>query len=283
MTEQPLDPRREKLVGLLYGELSTEEEQEIRKQIAEDESLRADWEELVAAREMIGEWDVAAETPSFVFLDEQAPAREERQLGFWDRLRERFGGFVTATPWAMATAAVVIAVLALSDFRVTREGGTLAFGFGERESETPAQALQFDPQGGGGFPLEGTPVQQASSNPVLSDNHPYLVPATSPFLTRDEFEAYTAGMTQTMVALINQYGREQQGQTSSYLQAIFGGFAERQDDSYRELRARIEALRLGLTEEQFKTNVQVDYLMQQEQPGLVPVVNQAPSDGSGGK
>jgi hypothetical protein len=282
MTE-PIDPRIEKLIALLYGELPEEEEEQVRRMIAEDDDLRAEWEEMVSTREFLGEWELEDEAPSFVFLDEHARESEPEAEGFWDRLRGRFGGFATATPWAVAAAAVLIAALAIADFHVERRDGRLAFGFGTPPDGPPSLTEQVTPGGrmlppdqGEIAPLERAPVQRAGSGEMM-------LASDQAYISRDEFEAFTAGMTQTMVALINQYGREQNQGMARYFQAALGGLAERQSESYQDLRTRIEALRLGVSEEQFKTNVQVDYLMQQNQPGLAVPVSQSPSEGSGGE
>ncbi|MDM7915765.1 MAG: hypothetical protein QUU85_10965, partial [Candidatus Eisenbacteria bacterium] len=72
----PLDPRWEKLVALLYGELPPEEEQSLRMEIESDAALRAEWEEISGARSLLQSWEVpeTAKEPSFVFVTPE-PAR----------------------------------------------------------------------------------------------------------------------------------------------------------------------------------------------------------------
>ncbi|MBD3161624.1 MAG: hypothetical protein GF346_05280, partial [Candidatus Eisenbacteria bacterium] len=103
----PLDPRREKLIGLLYGELSEAEEKEIRREIAGDATLRRDFEELVATRQLLGEWKIEEESPRYQFLDREPTARRSDPDGPLARLRRKIGSW-TALPWAVATAALVL-------------------------------------------------------------------------------------------------------------------------------------------------------------------------------
>jgi anti-sigma factor RsiW len=49
----PLDPRIDKLVALLYGELPETEAREVRAMIEADPGLRHEWEELQGTREML--------------------------------------------------------------------------------------------------------------------------------------------------------------------------------------------------------------------------------------
>jgi hypothetical protein len=266
MTDNPLDSRREKLVGLLYGELGAEDERWIREEIERDEELRSDWEELVATRQILQKWEVADQAPSYVFVDERQPteprARSRVSGGWLGRLR----GLAPATSWAFAAAAVAVLALALTDFRVNRSNGTLSIGFGD----PPAQklALQGEPDDVDDVvPLGSSPTAQRAVAELASDR--VLAPGSGPYITREEFEAYNVGMTRTMIALLNEYDRQREQETNAFLRTAFGGVAERQNDDYRDLRSRIEALTVGMSEEQYRTDVQIDYLMHQNQPGLV--------------
>ena len=143
MSDNPLDPRREKLIALLYGELPEEQEKEIREEIEADPDLRADWEELTATRRILQEWDVEEQSPGFVFVDDadtQAAAVNTGILGGW---RRRLKGFVTATPWAVAAAAVLVAALALGDFRIEKTDSGLRIGWRSSRSALPCRSADF--------------------------------------------------------------------------------------------------------------------------------------------
>lgn len=280
MSENPIDPRREKLIALLYGELSAEEEREIRLQIDKDPELRADWEELSATRQILQEWEVEEQAPGFVFVDDSEDAAAAVSTGVLGGWRRRLKGFMTATPWAVAAAAVLVAALAIGDFRIEKSDGGLRVGFGERQTAQMAQGDPTDVDRSLATPIEGGP----STARNVSYGDLMHMPGVSPYVTREEFESYAAGMTQTMIALLNEYDRQREQEIMTYLQATFGGFTQMHDEGYRDLRSRIEALKEGLNNEQYRSDARFDYLMNRDQSGLVAPVSDrgTPADGSEG-
>lgn len=267
MTDNPLDPRREKLIALLYGELGTDEERALREEIERDEALRSDWEELHATRQILQRWEVPEQPPSYVFVDDRestkTKAKSNTPGGWLDRLRR----LVPATSWVFATATAAIVALALTDFHIQRSDGAWMVGFGD---PTPQKLVLGDPDDMDGVvPLEPSPAGQRGPAQLVSGDDGVLGPGSGPYITREEFEAYNIGMTRTMIALLNEYDRQRDQETNAFLRTAFGGVAERQDENYRDLRSRIEALTMGMNEEQYRTGVQIDYLMQQSQPGLM--------------
>ena len=123
MKEEPVDPRMEKLVASLYKELPADEERELKRLIEQDPELRAEWEELTSMRSMLGAFEVEETVPSFVVVDPE-PVRRVKLGGFWGDVREKLGGFFAVSGWAVAAAAILVAVLAVKGYRIERvEGG----------------------------------------------------------------------------------------------------------------------------------------------------------------
>jgi hypothetical protein len=269
MMDNPLDPRRERLIALLYGELEAEEERRVRGEIESDERLRSDWEELQATRRMLQQWEVPDQPPNFVFVDEQESAARRVRSGILGGWRGRLRGLAPATSWVFATAALIVVSLALTDFHVQRSNGTLTIGFGGPSKQQLALGEPDDLDVSTAVPIEGLRPGQRGPAQTVSDVAQGVAPAPSPYVTREEFEAYNIGLTRTMVALLNEYDRQRDQDVRQFLQATFGGFADKQDRDYRDLRGRIEELTTGFSEEQYKDGVRIDYLMRQTQPGLV--------------
>lgn len=277
MRDGPIDPRFEKLVALLYGELSPEEERELRNRIAEDEELQRAWEDLVEARTALRAWNEAEEpVPSFVFLRDKTEAKEGgRNPGASVRQgwRERLRGIVLV-PWVTAAAAIVLSLLAIGDFRVVRNEKGWTVGFGAPPAPTgPTASLPGVREDLA--QSRGETFQQAAAEEVAG------VPGVGPFLTRDEFEAYAAGMTQTMVALLNSYGREREREIGEVVQVALTGMAARQTTDYRDLRARLETLQLlMLQEEQQQARERLGPLPQDAQGDSARPMEDLPSRGS---
>lgn len=276
MTENPLDPRIEKLVALLYGELSAEEERLLRLEIESDPALRAEWESISGTRSLLQAWESEDAPPQFVFLEETDPkpavTKIVRPAAGW---RTRMRGMLLGSGWAVAAAAIVVAVLAANDFRVVRHDGAVTFRFGVPAEPIASSepAISREPHG---VPLEMTPAQPAGGG--MEAGGPRVMQASAPYLTREEFEAYNAGMAKTMLAILNEYGRQQEQEIAGVLTVAFGEIAAKQGQDYDDLRSRIESMQLGLAGEQFRQGRQVDYLMEQNQGGVPLPVNQSPDD-----
>jgi hypothetical protein len=286
MNDLPIDPRYEKLVALLYEELSTEEEREVRAMIAADDELRRAWEELVEARTALHEWEAQEPVPSFVFLREEEPARKAAKrigarigAGWWDRLRAP-----ALLPWATAAAALVLSLLAIGDFRVvrTQEGWSIGFGAAPVPTAPAQQTASLPPAGAGdvGRLEESNAIDTAR---LPSDRGPQLAAGAEgkPFLTRDEFQAYASGMTQTVAALLNDFGRERDREVAGLMQAALTGVAARQTTDYRDLRGRLEAVQLLLQrEEQARLRLEFAPQLQESQTDSAGPVEEIPAGGS---
>jgi hypothetical protein len=280
MKNESLDPRIEKLIAMLYGELPEPEAQILRRDLEQDPALRAEWEELNGARSFLGAWEMPEESPGFVFVTDptkvtEANAAPRRRAGFLDRIRS----LVPAWSWGLAATATAVLVLAVNGFRIDKVDGGIAFRFGHENAKTPAIAESLAPDGVRGVPLTSPPSGRVASEPVA--NEPV---STAPsmdarsatpqnaYLTKEEFQAYTAGMTQTMVALLNEYGHQRDQEVSSALQIVLKNVTEKQTEDYRDLRGRFDAFATGLGQEQMTTRAQLGYLLEQTRstsPGSV--------------
>jgi hypothetical protein len=277
MKDDFIDPRYEKLVALLYGELSPEEEREVRALIAADRDLNLAWEDLNAARVALREWDAAEAAPSFVFLRDEAEAksvaadaspsaaqRPGTGEGAIERLRrgwrERTRG-MALLPWATAVAAITLSLLAIGDFRVVRTPQGWKVGFG-----LPVQTVVVAPDAGLSASLDdrvrdAEPIEAVGTRPMPQEASADVKPVG--FLTKEEFDAYAAGMTQTMVALLNNYGRQRDQEVSEVLGVALSEVVSRQTTDYRDLRGRMEALSLLFQrEEQERVRSQLGPMLQ---------------------
>lgn len=242
----PLDPRIDKLVAHLYGELPEKEAREVERMIAADPEIRREWEELQGTHAMLAEWKVQEESPGFVFVDDPSPAGRRRAGGWLDRFRS----LALATPWAVAAAAVVIAVFAVGGaFRIERTNGSIAFRFGRppavvtQLASNPNLSPDMASPLSGAVPLGGAPVQPVDAPQA---NTPEIRQVSGQYMTKREFEAYSAGMMQTLVVLLNEYGKEHDREVGTILQTALTDVTNKQIRDYGDLRSRIEALGVGV-------------------------------------
>ncbi|MBZ0267083.1 hypothetical protein K8I85_02920, partial [bacterium] len=63
-----MDPRIDKMIAYLYGELPEAEERAFRRLLEKDDALRAEYEELAGTRETLRGWEVEETVPSFVLV-----------------------------------------------------------------------------------------------------------------------------------------------------------------------------------------------------------------------
>jgi len=253
MADHPLDGKMEKLVALLYGELPPDEAKEMRERLLREPDLRAAWEELTAARSFLEEAAVEEEAPSFVFLND-ARSRRPRARGLrW---------IPALAPWAAAAAALVVAVVSWNEARVARhEAGRAHLAAAASAEQAAASA--------GSSERSATLAASLQMRPTA----PAAQPAGGDYVKREDLDAYTVEVGETMTALLNEYGRRRDEDLANVMQVALSELAERQGSDYRDLRDRIDNVALGLAQEQFKTNLQVEYLMQEEQRPQTPARN----------
>ena len=269
MNRESLDPRIEKMIASIYGELSVEEEERFQKMLAEDPTLRTEYEELAGTRTLLEAWelDESEATPRFVLTPADPfvssaedstgsqPLRQPRGLrhdaGFFDRLRAAIGRLNMPLGWGLTATALVLAVLAIADFRVQLIDNGLSFTFGKPESPTMAMqngAPQMDPRAVDGRSPDvihpGAAVLRPEAVLAAKDDSPYIM--------REDFEHYATNLSRVMneVLLAVESEEERSKDFTGFMRAMYQGLNDRQSKDYYDLRGRIEAVRLGLNEVQ---------------------------------
>jgi len=290
--KDPLDPRIDMMMASLYGELSDEDEARFREMLENDSALRAEWEDLRATRRLLSSWDLEDRTPSFVLLPAEAAARQQQDenpvpRSFWAALREGWRRHTAMAGWAVATAAVLLAILALAEFRVQLLDGGIAFRFG------PPSAERIEPSREQMIPNGQPPSnRQLADAPAPSDRHPADGETTGPArgdltdsepwiasradstrirltrdmgdpnapLTRGEFDGYANAMAKLIAALQeqNEYNAQENQEFLMFMRTMYQGLNEKQSQDYYDLRGRIEAVRYGLSEVETSTNDRFD-------------------------
>ena len=133
----------------------------LRKEIEEDPALRAEWEELNAARSFLGAWEAPEESPGFVFVNDRpapcAPWRPRRR-----DFGRGFGGWSRVWSWGLAATAAAVLILAVNGFRVETVDDGLAFRFGH-ESQGPAVAEKLRPTVCAGPSAPGEPADPSAT------------------------------------------------------------------------------------------------------------------------
>lgn len=244
MSEQPMDPRLEKLVAALYGELSEAEAREVEGLLATDARLRAEWDEMRAARVMLAKLDAEEPAPSFVFLT-PAEAARPRGDGILGRVRAWFERMGPAPAWATAAAAVAVAVLALNGFHVERVDGGLAFRFGADAEIRPAAETAG--------PAAADPLGEIAGMPETGPAGDGTT--TVPYLTANDMTDYETRFYRGVTALLNDYGEYRREEQAAFMQVMYQDLLKRQDDMYRDLRDRVEAVGLGLLMERSQSDL----------------------------
>jgi hypothetical protein len=246
MKHEPIDPKRERLIAYLYGEMTEEESNSFVRLLETDSTLREEFEELRGAREILSGWRVPEPTPSFVFLNETA-GRHQGAAKWWERFSflRGMGGFGLG----LATAGAAALILAFTGFRMERVDGGFAFRFGEEQQTAlpAAQRLdQFERSGTRSEPLE------------LANTPPGTMPgaaaaSSSEYITRDEFEKLSSQMVGSVVDLLNEYGNSQNHEVTGILQAMYADLSDRQSRDSEEIRHRMSALGVELLLRQAKS------------------------------
>lgn len=247
--KEDVDPRIDRMMAFLYGELPPAEERAFRRMLEGDAALRAELEELGEMRGTLAGWKVEEHVPSFVLVDQGAPARSRRQgqdANAWTRLLETIRSFGAAPAWGFAAATLLLFVLAGSGFRVERVAGGIAFRMGERGApvtpDTPSTVAE-DPLHGLG---DGEPLELASSRGRDAAPGPAPASTSGPYLTREEFDAYNAQLLSTLAALLNDYDVRRDHETAEVMQGLYRRINEQQVFDYERVTRRIDALGLQL-------------------------------------
>jgi len=267
MNLEPLDPQRERMIAALYGELDPDEERALRALLAEDDALRAEWEELSAARAFLGRAEVCEPAPSFAFL-EAPPAQSAARVG-----TERAGATGRGRGWSrrlwhsplpgFAAAAAALAILLLAGLRADRQDGALVLRFGPApapETMTAALAPLASP---GGEVLEPgmhvragatgsqAPLREDGVTPRGADAGPGAGTDLSAaelggYLTRVEFVAYAREMTDLMRGLVGSEEDRRRAELAYVVRALYDQVSQRREADYQQLNGQIQQVWMGL-------------------------------------
>ncbi|NNF06434.1 MAG: hypothetical protein HKN21_06710, partial [Candidatus Eisenbacteria bacterium] len=238
------------------------EEREFFELLETDPALKAEWEEMSQTRSILSKLDDTEAVPSFNFLiDEHVEPVEPARLAvvspeptFGERVKGWFKGFGAQPAWGMATAALVVAVLAMSDFKIQKVDGGLAFRFGDAPMTAQYQVPPSDsvvPQQGTVGLGNGVELTRASTGD------------TGGLVTRNELEATQSEMFRIMLSMIKDYDNHRSEKVDELMRILYSDLSTKQTQAYGELRGRIETVGIGMA---------VDELQKQrteEQPKLV--------------
>jgi hypothetical protein len=269
----PPDPWAERLIALLYDELSPGEAQAVRREIDANADLRRSWEEVQTAREALGALahEELGAAPAWVSAGVRVsdrrgrgfPSRRSRPAA---RPRDRVRDLVSGSAWGLAAAALLLLTLGLARFRVERVENGLTFyaGTGPLKSTATPEAAPGRDAG------PAAPAFTAVRS-IPSDELPYV--------TRDELRAYAAELSRRMAVLLDDRARRRDAATTAWLQVAFEEMSRRQACDYGDLRYRLEQVGIGLAQGQSRANEQIDWLLrldrrEQDLPALVPVTEE---------
>ena len=224
MNEKPLDVRREKMIAALYGELSAEEERELRELIDADEELLAEWQELAEAREFLQAAADEAPAPSFVFLtppEEALPASATVRAGRHARsgLRARLGHLFGSPAGVFGIAACALLVLIGAGFRLDHTEAGLVLGFGSRPHPVAAPHI-----------AQGVSLERGAEA----------------YLTRTDFDRFANLQMKITAAMLNQYEEQRRDETLLLVRQVSAALSERQQRNHEELRTQVQDAWLGM-------------------------------------
>ena len=241
MKNEPIDPKRERLIAYLYGEMTEDESKSFVRMLETDETLREEFEELRGAREILADWRVTEPTPSFVFLNETAGRPEG--AAWWKRFS--FLGGAGGFGLGLATAGAAALILAITGFRMERVDGGLAFRFGEEQKRALPVSEPFTP-------IRSEPLEFVTNPRTTTPNAPAVSAGSSEYITRAEFEKLSGQMVGSVVDLLNEYGNHQNQEVTGVLQAMYADLSDRQSRDSEEIRHRMSALGVELLLRQAK-------------------------------
>jgi len=295
----PADPRCERLVALLYGELAGAEADALRLEIARDPALRRDWEAIRSAREALATLPavepvrVGAWSP----LD-AAPARDSDRGRDWrpvrgrdqppgaggrvpspGRSRDRFRRLLQGPAWGVAAAALLILVLGLARFRVERVDHGFAFTLGVEEHGTGSDHAAV---------RAASPAVPAGANGPFADvadlagtvaGQDIATPRSASYVTRAELRDFGTELSRDLALFLDQRAGKRDAELAAWMQVAFQDLSRRQTAGYGDLRGRIEEVGIGLARGQYDANERINLLLREDRgqltaPAVVPVIEE---------
>jgi len=226
------DPRIDKMVAFLYGELPEGERRAFERMLERDDALRAEFDELKSVRGVLAGWEVEERAPSFVLVEGREKKRDAAP-GLLERFSEWARGLAGSPAWALAATAVVLLVLAVGGFRIERVDGGVAFRFG---GDRPAP-VRTEPLPGLG------PGQELAlrEGPATSDG--VLTPASS-WVTQDDLDTHNDELLTGLMNALNDYGQRRDQETYALVQTMYQQMRDEQNRDYRQLNGRLDTMGL---------------------------------------
>lgn len=204
---EKLDPWRDLMVAALYDELGPQQREELEERMATDDTLRRDWEELLAARAALAE--LSGENEG------EAPAAVVGSGVGWSAPAPPRGRWMVPAAAGFAAAAVLFLGLLLAGLRVDR---------------TPAGLL---------VRLDGSPAAELEAAGGVRS------PAGVPSVTRTDVAELGQVLLASTAARLDELERRQAGAQVELTQALYDALAQRQQRQFDDLRSRIELVRAG--------------------------------------
>lgn len=225
---EPVDPKIDKLVAALYGEMTDAERMDFDAQLQADPALRTEWEELEGTRSFLKGHEVDERVPSFLVVEAKGQARGRSPAGWLNDLRDRFGSWFSVGGWVVAGAAAAVLILALKGVQVQKTDGGFQVNVGPGNRPVARDVVN---------PLGTTPQQVngglGSEGQAGSDGAAYL--------TRDEFDQYSAAMLRMVSAYMNEYRGRRDQEIGAALRSLYGDINARQSSQYEDLLGKIDA------------------------------------------
>lgn len=233
MKDESLDPRIDRMIAALYGELSESEERAFHRLLEKDDALRAEWEELRESRRILSGWEVEDRVPSFVMLEGAAERPEPRRREhaaptWWQRVLASLQGFGARPAWALATAAIALGAFMVADSRLDSK---VEEQLASRLASVPPAATESDSRS---VALED--LARTGGGPGE------VVLTAAPYVTREELQDSNEQMMQSLATLLNQYDQKKDDETLDLLRAMYERVNQQQVYDYRQLAGRIDDL-----------------------------------------
>ncbi|TPW05916.1 MAG: hypothetical protein FD129_2710 [bacterium] len=221
---ETVDPKIDKLVAALYGEMTDAERRDFDNQLRTDSALRAEWEEISGTRSLLSGWELEERVPSFLVVDAGRQPRRAPASGWLDALRDRFGNWFSIGGWVVAGAAAAVLILALRGVQLQRTDGGFQVTVGPNNRPVARELVN---------PLGAVP-QQVSGNGDIGAN-------PSSYLTREEFDQYSAAMLRMVSAYMNEYRGRRDDEIGAALRSLYGDINAKQSSQYEDLLGKIDA------------------------------------------
>jgi len=259
MKDESLDPRIDRMMAALYGELSESEERAFHRLLERDEALRAEWEELRGTRTAIARWEVEDRVPRFVLLEDAGLRRAQTgpRAGAVGRWLEPFRALrMNWASWLVTAAVAGVAFLAAEARFEQQLEARLAPARGEMAQRPPTE-IGTRPE---------VPIEDLLARPGAGSEASPVVPVTGSWVTRDELDANRDDMLQSLAVLLNQYDQQEDQETLDLLQAMYERLNRQQLYDFRQLAGRVDDLGRELIVNRSVAEQKIEELLGPEPP-----------------